>query len=510
MMHARILAIAIAGMTLAGCLVGPDYQRPDIQMPLEFQGTIEEGEAIANVRWWELFEDPQLNELVTLSLENNRDLRVAIARVDEARARLGVSRADQFPTLDGAGQANRGNPLAQVFPGLGTQDNFFLGLQAAYDVDLWGKYRRSSEAARAELLATEDNQRTVLITLVADVASTYLLLRDLDHRVDISKSTLTTRHKSTALIQARFDQGTVPLLDVNQAQIQEATAAAQFASFQRQTIEAENLLNVLVGQNPRPIVRGRKLNEDMVAPVVPAGLPSRLLEQRPDIRAAEASLAAQTARIGYAQTLRYPSIILTGDLGLASTDLDILLESDQKVWNINIDIFGPIFDANKRKRNVQVEKARTEQALNNYEQTVLRALQEVEDALAGIRWFREELAARDFQVRAAQSASELSWARYDGGVTSFLEVLESDRSLFNAQLTSSRTRRLELNSIVRLYKALGGGWIQPEEIDEDENLERPWHYPPTNPDKVPYSLQTDLPPVKMPAATPVSTNTKTP
>lgn len=446
-------------LLLAGCMVGPDYQRPELDLPVEFQGTVQEGESIANLQWWELFQDPQLNELVQVALEQNRDLRVAIARVDEARARLGVTRADQFPTLDGAASARRGNTAEQIVPGVGIQENYFLGLSAAYEVDLWGKFRRSTEAARADLLASEDNQRTVLITLVADVASAYLLLRDLDARVRIAADTLEARKKSTQLIQARFDKGTVPLLDVNQAQIQEALAAAQLASLRRQVSETENLLNVLLGRNPRPLVRGRELNAGIISPDVPAGLPANLLERRPDIRAAEQRLAAQTARIGVAKSLRIPSVSLTANGGLASNDLSDLLESDAKLWGVGIDILGPIFDAGKRRSQVEVELARTEQALSQYEQSVLRALQEVEDALVGVRWYREERIARDFQVAAAQSASNLSWARYDGGVTSYLEVLDSDRSLFNAQLEASQVRRLQLTAIVRLYRALGGGWV---------------------------------------------------
>jgi multidrug efflux system outer membrane protein len=457
-MRVRCLAVLVAVSIVTGCMVGPDYKRPEVAVPAEFIGAVQDGESLANLRWWELFRDPQLNELVRTALEQNRDLRGAVARVEEARFLVGVTRADQFPRIDGAASAERGNTAAQIFPGVGIRENYFLGVGAAYEADLWGKFRRATEASRAELLAIEENQRTVVITLVAEVASNYLLLRDLDSRVDTAAATLAARKKSTQLIEARFEQGTVPLLDVNQAQIQEATAAAQLASLRRQGREAENLLNVLIGRNPRPIVRGQDIYTGIVAPDVPAGLPAGLLERRPDIRAAEAQLAAQTARIGFAQALRIPSVSLTGTAGLASTELSDLLESDAKLWGVGVDILGPVFDAGKRRSQVEVERARTEQALYAYEQSVLRALQEVEDALAGVRWYREELAAREFQVRAAQSASELSWARYDGGVTSYLEVLDSDRSLFTAQLAASEVRRLQLVSIVRLYRALGGGW----------------------------------------------------
>ena len=466
-MRMRLVAVLSAAVGLAGCMVGPDYQRPDLDVPAQFLGTLAEGETLANVDCGHLFQDPQLNELVRVAREQNRDLRAAVARVEEARALLGVTRADQFPALDGIGTAKRGNTAAQIFPGADIQENYFLGVGARYEADLWGKFRRATEAARAELLATEENQRTVVVSLVSEVASAYLLLRDLDARVAIAAATLEARKKSTVLIQARFDQGTVPLLDVNQAQIQEATAAAQLASLRRQSREVENLLNVLIGQNPRPIVRGKEIYAAIIAPDVPAGLPSALLERRPDIRAAEARLAAQTARIGVAKALRIPSVTLTGTAGFASADLSDLLESDAKLWGVGVDILGPIFDAGKRRSQVDAEVARTEQALNAYEQSVLQAFQEVEDALAGIRWYREELAAREFQVQAAQSASDLSWARYDGGVTSYLEVLDSDRSLFSAQLAASEVRRLQLVAIVRLYRALGGGW-SPASLTEPE------------------------------------------
>jgi len=457
----RHLAPSFLVLLASGCMVGPDYQRPDVDMPQAYIGDTATGESVADLHWWQLFRDPQLQDLVRVALEENRDLRQAIARVDEARARLGVTRADQFPTLDGAATGGRGNQAEQIVPGTGIQENYFLGLTAGYEADLWGRYRRGTEAARADLLAIEANQRTIMIALIADVASAYLLLRDLDARVAIAQDTLQARDRSTALIQARFDKGTVALIDVNQAQIQEADAAAQLASLRRQARETENLLNVLLGKNPRPIIRGRAINTDIVVPEVPAGLPSSLLERRPDIRAAEEQLAAQTARIGVAQSLRLPSLRLTGDFGWASNDLSGLVNGDNEIWGVGIDILGPIFDAGKRKSQVKVEKARTEQALNAYEQSILQALREVEDALAGVRWYREELAAREFQLRAAQSASDLSWARYNGGVTSYLEVLDSDRSLFDAQLAASEIRRRELVSIVGLYKALGGGWALP-------------------------------------------------
>lgn len=466
--HRVISALALP-LVIAGCInLGPDYARPDIEISPTYMsetspvvGAEVRAETIASLRWWEVFNDVRLQDLIASALEENRDLRAAVARVNEARARLGITYADQFPTLDLAGSAGRGNTAEQFVPDAGINETYTLSAQAQYEVDFWGRYRRGTEAARAELLASEEGQRIVLVTLISDVASTYLLLRDLDARVEIAKDTLKARQDSTDLIQARFDKGIVPLLDVNQAQIEEADAMARLAVLSRQTREAENLLSVLVGANPRPIIRGRELDQQLFLIDVPAGLPSELLERRPDIRAAEQRLAAATARIGVAKALRFPSISLTANGGYISDDLDDLIESDSEIWDLRVDILGPIFDAGKRRSQVDAEIARTEQALNEYEQIVLEAMREVEDSLSGIRYYRDEYIARMLQVKAAKSASELSRARYDGGVTDYLEVLDSDRSLFDAQLQASSANRLELVSVVRLYKALGGGWLQP-------------------------------------------------
>jgi multidrug efflux system outer membrane protein len=464
------LGIAALILLLSGCMLGPDYQAPEIDTPDQFLEAGASGESIANLKWWELFDDPAMNDLITLALEENRDLATAFSRIEEARARYGFERSDLFPTLGGGVQFNRGNTFpGQNVPIGSVQDLYVFGGQLSYEADLFGRVRRSTRAARAELLATEEAARAVMIALIADVASSYLLLRDLDTRLEISQRTVLTRQASLAIIQARYDNGIVPLLDVNQAEIEEADAAAQIASFERAIIETENLINVLVGRNPRPVLRERNRELQMSPPEVPAGLPSELLVRRPDVRQAEQSLSAQTERIGAAVAMRFPTLSLTGVLGLASNDLSDLNSGDAKIWGVGAGLFAPIFDAGKNKRRVEVERAKTEQALNRYEQTILQALREVEDALAGIRTYHDEATARHRQATAARSASMLSRARYDGGVTSYLEVLESDRSLFRAELVESEVRREQLVSVVELYKALGGGWELPApEHDEQE------------------------------------------
>ena len=442
---------------LSGCKLGPDYQRPELDLPEDFAQSDDTGSSLANVEWWQVFDDPQLVELVNIALLESKQLAIATARRDEVRARLGFVRADLFPRVDGAASASRGNTLEQFLPGSGIQENYLIAAEAFYEVDLFGKLRRSTEAAKAELLASESARQTVITALIADVASSYFLLRDLDARYEIAERTLATRSNSTNIIRQRFDRGTVPMLDVNQAEIEEAEAQATLAALARQKIQAENLISILLGRNPGPVIRGRSLEDQTLLPQIPAGLPAELLERRPDLKAAEQLLAAQTARIGVAEALRWPSLSLTGSLGLVSNELSELTNSDS-IWGVNASLVAPLFNAGRNKRRVEIELARAEQALRQYELTVLLAFEEVEDALIAVRTLEDEFRARTNQVNSARSAARLSRARYDGGVTSYLEVLDSERSLFTAENAASQVRRAQLISIVDLYKALGGGW----------------------------------------------------
>ena len=450
-------------LMISACAMGPDYEKPEVPVPETFQEPTIPGASIANLKWWELFQHEELTQLIETALINNKEVAIAMARIEESRATLGFVRADQFPNLDGAAGATRGNTIPGVgLPG-SINETFVLAGNLSFELDLWGKLRRSTEAARAELLATVEARNVVTITLISDVASVYLLLLDLDERVSIAQRTMETRQDSLDIIQARFDRGTVALIDVNQAQIELADAAAQLAALERENQRADNLLSVLLGQNPGPIIRTRKKADVLFPPEIPAGLPSELLERRPDVRQASQQLAAQTARIGVAEALRFPSLSLTGTFGLASTDLNNFFSSDNQAWGLSANLLGPVFDAGRNKSRVEAERARTEQLLKNYELVVLRAFQEVEDSLIDISTYRDEALARQRQVTAARSASTLSLARYNGGVTSYLEVLESDRSLFRAELLSSSTSRQQLVSIISLYKALGGGWLTEEE-----------------------------------------------
>ena len=459
----RFVAPALL-LVLGGCAAGPDYERPELEVPEKYIQPVQQGESFANTPWWELFEDPQLQELIRIALEENQDLGIAAARVEEFRAVLGVTRADQFPTVDitatGAQTEGSDNVFPGSVPGFGNDkvENYRLSADVFWELDLFGRLRRSTEAARAQLLATEEAQRSITISLVASVASSYMLLRDLDAQLEIARRTESTRTDSLGIIQARFDKGTVPKLDVNQAEIELAVASAAVAAAERAVTQTENALAVLLGRNPGAITRGLALEQQTLPPGIPSGLPSELLQRRPDVLASEAELAAQTARIGIAQAARWPSLSLTGALGFESDDLSTLTDSGSDFWSAGLGIVQPLFNAGRNRSRVEAEEARTEQALLAYEQTVQRAFREVEDALVAVRTYRAEHEARRRQVAAARSAATLSRARYDGGVTSYLEVLDTERSLFNAELTESQTLRLYINAIIELYKALGGGW----------------------------------------------------
>ena len=454
----QLTSFSLVIFYVAGCTLGPDYERPDLDIPFDYEEPIQSGDSIANLKWWELFEDPQLQELIEVALSENKDLGIALSRIEEAYAALTITRSDQFPTIDASGAGGRGKQSEDINPNARTDYNFLASLDLFYEIDFWGKLRRATEAQRAELLATEASYRNIIISLVADVASLYFLLRDLDEQLLISKRTYKARLDSLAIIQARFDKGTVPELDVNQAEIEAYIAEVAIASFERQVVQAENALRVLLGRNPGPVKRGLKLDEQPIPPIVPTGLPSELLQRRPDLIEAEEQLHAQTARIGVAEALRYPSFTLTGSFGYESTDLSDLLDSDSESWNLFGNIFQPIFNAGELRARVDVEIARTEQAVLFYEQTFQRSLRDVEDALVAIRTYKNEYSARSRQVTSARNAARLSRARYDSGFVDYLEVLDTERTLFNAELSESDALQQYINSIVQLYKALGGGW----------------------------------------------------
>jgi multidrug efflux system outer membrane protein len=455
----RLIVAAATTALMSACALGPDYHQPEMDLPQMWRQPAPEGVSTANLPWWDLFQDEVLRELITTALAENKDLLIAAARISEARARYGFTRADQFPVVNLGIDALRRRSSEQLPSGTGETTNTFVGsIDASYEADLWGKFSRATETARAEMLGSELARQTVVLSLVGEVAASYLLLRDLDAELQISRDTLAARSESLRLIRLKFEHGVVPALDVHQAEIQEAIAAAAIPDIERRIVETEDRIRILLGRFPGDVPRGLALTEQTFPPDIPVGLTSDLLLRRPDVQAAEQALIAANAQIGVAEAQRFPSIFITASAGAASDDLSKITHGGAGIWSIGASLLQPLFNFGKNKRRVEIARAQTEQALLAYEASVQQAFREVEDALAAVRTWREQSAAFDRQVVAARAALDLSQARYDGGVTSYLEVLIQQTTAFNAELGASQARQAELASIVRLYSALGGGW----------------------------------------------------
>jgi multidrug efflux system outer membrane protein len=459
-----IIALLVT-VSLAGCMLGPDFTKPVVEPPERFRFAEEEAEAVVNLKWWELFNDPVLDSLVTTALHNNKDVMIAVSRIEQARASLGFVEADMYPRVDIEAGASRGSFVAGRK--VDTDDSYFIAPTLSWEIDFWGKFRRANEAALAQLMASEYSLRTIQISLISEVVSTYFLLLDFHQRLQISRQTLESRMESLDIIEKRFTEGIIPEIDLNQAQIQKEIAEASIPAFERLISQTEHTLSVLLGQFPDEIPTGTDLHDQTIPPYIPAGLPSALLERRPDIAQVEHLLHAQTARIGVAEALQFPSISLTGIAGFASTDLDDLI-TDGDAWSVSGNLLAPIFDFDKNKLRVVIQEERTKQALYRYQNTVLIAFKEVEDALRQVHTYDDQIASVERQRDAAENAASLSKMRYDKGVTSYLEVLETERQLFSAGLELSEVKQEYLNAYVKLYKALGGGWLSKEEAEHAE------------------------------------------
>ena len=460
---AKIVTLIII-VSFTGCAMGPDFKKPVVETPDNFRFSDSESKEIVNLKWWELFDDPVLYSLVVTALTDNKDLMIAASRIEEARAALGFTKADQYPRLDLEAGAAVGNYLG-ISRSSTTDKYAFIAPVLSWEIDFWGKYRRSTQAARAELMASEFSLRTVQISLISEIVSTYFLLLDYHQRLKISKQTLDSRLYSLDIIQKRFDKGIIPEIDLNQAQIQKEIAAGAIPLYQRLIANTENALSILMGKFPGEIKTGNDLNQQAVPPDVPSGLPSSILERRPDIAEAMYLLEAQTARIGVAQALRFPSITLTGLFGVASSELSSI-STDGTVWSVGGSLLGPIFDFKKSRQRVEIENERTQQALYRYENRVLFAFREVSDALNDIRTYKEQISTVERKLKAAENAARLSKMRYDKGVTSYLEVLDTERTLFDVGLEYSELKQQFYNAYVRLYKALGGGWLTKAEMEQ--------------------------------------------
>jgi multidrug efflux system outer membrane protein len=454
---------------LAGCTVGPNYHRPAIQTPDTFRApepaAANDPASVADLKWWQVFKDEKLQELEKTALVQNYDLRDAVTRVQAARANLGITRADQLPNL-GIGadisttrlSRDGQTPLPASF--VPSQNRTFGGVTLnllSFELDLWGRLRRATEAARAELLASEENRKAVTTTLVSDVASAYFSMRELDYQLDISNRTLVTRRESLELIRNRQAGGVATLLDLRQGEQLVYTAAETIPTLQQQIEQTENQISLLLGKNPGQVIRGRSLTEQEM-PDLPAGLPSALLERRPDIRAAEQNLIAANARIGVAKAAYFPQISLTGALGGQGTQLSSLFSGPSAVWSFTPQLTQPIFMAGRLKSNVRLSEALRESALIQYEKTIQTAFSEVSNALIAHQRVRESRVQQELLVAALQDRTRLAYVRYRGGVDTLLNALDADRDLFQSELALSQIRLGELVSVVQLYKALGGGW----------------------------------------------------
>jgi outer membrane protein, multidrug efflux system len=468
-MRRRTLLMLIAALSV-GCTVGPNYKRPPTAVPATFRAPepLPAGQAasIGDLKWFEVFKDEKLQILIRTALANNYDLRDAVTRVEQARANVGIVRSNQFPNFGvGAGvEINRlsrdgQTPLPPQFLPQQNRNFGFAALQLlSFEVDIWGKLRRATEAARASLLSAEENRKAVVTTLVSDVATAYLTLRELDYSLQISQETLATRQQSLTLTKSRQLGGVATQLDLREAEQLVYGAAETIPTLQRMIEQTENQITFLLGENPGPVARGRSLTEQNFAPDVPAGLPSSLLERRPDIRAAEDSLIAANAEIGVARAAYFPELSLSGTIGGQSTQLSSLINGPHSAWSVVPQVTQPIFTAGKIKSNVQLATAQREEAIVQYQKTIQNAFTEVSDALIAHQRVRESREQQEALVVALADRKRLAYLRYHGGVDTLLNALDSDRDLFQAQLDLAQLRLEELLSVVQLYKALGGGW----------------------------------------------------
>jgi len=453
------MLLLLPTLLLASCAMGPNYSRPAIDTADKFRMAQTEGESIANLPWWELLHDEQLQRLIKQALAENRDLKQAVASVEEFQARISMARSDFFPGININANAPAFGTLGGfAVPGFPTPFSYFGQSSLNWEMDIWGRVRRSNEAARADLLAREENRRAVILMLVSGVAQSYFDLLQLDMQLDISRRTLQSWEESVALAQHRLRAGVISRLDADQFEAERANVSARVAELERQMVQKENELNVLLGKNPAPIARGRLLTEQTMPPEVPAGLPSDLLQRRPDILQAEQTLAAATARIGMTKAARFPRITLTGLLGVASPRLANLLTSGSEFGVGGVGLAGPLLNAQTLGHEQRAVEAQARKVLAQYEQTILVAFKEVEDALVAVRTAQDQRKAQQERVDALRSALQIADLRYQAGIISHLEVLIARRSLFTAESALIAAHRLHLVSVVQLYKALGGGW----------------------------------------------------
>jgi multidrug efflux system outer membrane protein len=453
-------------LLLAGCMVGPDYKRPKADVPSTFRGPYPEEQAkveaasLGDQKWWEVFHDDALQALVRSAILQNYDVRIAATRVLQAQAQLGITRSNQFPSVSGGADLSaQGSPKTLIFPPF-EQSTGQVSLAAAWQLDFWGQYRRATEAARASLLATEWGRRAVISSLVANVASSYFELRALDLQLELSRNALTARRESLRLTTVLATHGNTSELDVRQAEQLVYTASEEIPDLERRMQQQENFINTLLGNNPGPIARGLRLTDQPHSPEVPAGIPSDLLERRPDIRQSEQLLVAANAQIGVARAAYYPQIALTATGGFQSDALARLFTGPAGLWSFGGSLAQPIFTAGRIRSQVNLAEAQQKEAVLSYQQSIQQAFRDVSDALIAYRKNAEFREQQELLTASAKDAARLSNIRYKGGVTSYLEVLTNETNFFTAELNLAQAQANELLALVQVYQALGGGWQQ--------------------------------------------------
>jgi multidrug efflux system outer membrane protein len=468
-MKKRVVMAMVAASLFTGCTAGADYQRPAVTPPDVFRGSRDAAPpadltSLADLKWFDVFKDEQLQDMVRTALVQNYDLREAVARVDAARANLGITQADQFPTIDASAglttlrtSASGSSPIPQGFSQRQTFGRVALNL-LSFEVDVWGRLRRATEAARADLLASDENRKAVITTLIGDVASAYFNLLELDMELEIARRTLAAREESLQLIRLREQGGIATLLELRQGEQLVYTAAQAIPSTEQLIEQTENAISLLLGERPGAIARGRPLTGQEQPPSVPPGLPSSLLERRPDIQTAEQNLVAANAIIGVAKAAYFPQISLTGFFGFQSSELSGLFTGPTRAWQFIPQVTQPIFNSGRIRSNVRLAEAQQQIAVVQYERVIQTAFREVSDALVQYRQAREIRATQELLEMTLQDRSRLSYMRYRGGVDTLLSALDADRDLFDAELGLAQARRNELLALVQLYRALGGGW----------------------------------------------------
>lgn len=460
----RLFFVFIITAWITGCTVGTDYIRPNINAPAAYRFEDKEARDTANSLWWRQFQDPVLDALISEALLNNKDIRLAAANVEKAAGVLAQTRSPLFPKFDYSGSGTR-QRVSEVgaTPVNNPQNMYQLLGNASWEIDLWGRIRRLSEAAQADLLSTEEAKRGIILSLVSSVASTYIQLLGLDMQLMISRRTLDTYAESVRLFQLQFEYGLVSQMNIEQARTQYETAAGKIPQIESQIAQAENALSILLGRNPGPIQRDRTIF-NLTIPAIPAGLPSDILVNRPDIREAEQNLIAANARIGAARALYYPAISLTGAFGVSSLDLSNLFNGSARVWSYAGSVTGPIFTAGEISGQVKQAEASRQAALITYESSIQSAFADVENALVAREKQAEQLRAQERLVKAGKEYARLAQLQYHGGYATYLTVLDAQQQLFPAELNHAQSLASAFTSYVALYKAMGGGWVTASEI----------------------------------------------